>query len=123
MTHPLTPDGTPLAPLKLANLAVSFLLELCALAAFAYWGFQVGPNPFVKILLGLGTPILVGVVWGIFIAPRAYVTLPRPLNLTLRLVVFGLAALSLAAIGLTTLAWILAIVVIVNYTLIILWKQ
>jgi Protein of unknown function (DUF2568) len=123
MTHQPVSDGTPLAPLKLANLAVSFLLELCALAAFAYWGFQVGPNLFVKFLLGLGTPILVGVVWGIFIAPRAYITLPRPLNLTLRLIVFGLAALSLAAVSLTTLAWLLAIVVIVNYALVIIWKQ
>ena len=116
-------ESGPLGTLKIFNLAVSFLLELCALAAFGAWGFGVGPSLLVKFLLGLGAPSVVAVVWGIFIAPRAYITLPKLLNFTLRLVVFGLAALSLAAVGLTALAWIFALVVIINYSLIFVWKQ
>jgi hypothetical protein len=29
---------------KSVNLALRFLLELCALAALAYWGFQTGKD-------------------------------------------------------------------------------
>lgn len=41
-----------------ANLALRFLLELCALAALAYWGAQTGRGPVVKIGLGIGAPLL-----------------------------------------------------------------
>jgi len=47
---------------KSANLLVRFLLELFALGTLGYWGFASGGNLFVKILLGLGTPILAAVV-------------------------------------------------------------
>jgi hypothetical protein len=43
-----------------ANLGLRFLLELCALAAFGYWGFRVGPNLAARFVLGLGSPMLSG---------------------------------------------------------------
>src|SRR5689334_23481657 len=57
--------------LHAANLGLRFLLELCMLAALGYWGFQAGDGPVLKIVLGLGAPLLAAVVWGLFIAPRA----------------------------------------------------
>ncbi len=37
--------------IKMINLAAHFLLELCALAALIYWGFQIGEG-LMKIVLG-----------------------------------------------------------------------
>src|SRR5918997_3472095 len=95
--------------LKLANLALRFLLELCALAALGYWGFKKGTSLIVKIGLGLGAPLLAAVLWGTFVAPRAPIPPPGLLRLILELVVFGSAA-ALYAAGRPTLAWALALV-------------
>ena len=35
-----------------ANLALAFLLELCALAALGYWGVLTGGGPVTKTALG-----------------------------------------------------------------------
>ena len=44
--------------IKSANLALRFLLELCALVAFGYWGFQTGQGLLLKIGLGIGVPLV-----------------------------------------------------------------
>ncbi|MGJ9457317.1 YrdB family protein [Oceanobacillus sp. CF4.6] len=48
-----------------------FLLEIAALIAFSYWGFHVDKGIFIKVLLGISTPILIAFVWGLFLAPKA----------------------------------------------------
>jgi hypothetical protein len=53
-----------------ANLAVKFLLELGALAAFAYWVSRTGPTA-VNVLLGLGAPLAMALAWGRWAAPKA----------------------------------------------------
>jgi hypothetical protein len=68
--------------IKLANLALRFLLELCALAALAYWGFKTGESAVAKIGLGIGAPLLAAVLWGTFVAPGA----PIPTPVLLRLI-------------------------------------
>ena len=42
---------------KFVILGVRFALELCALAALGYWGFQTGHNGFFRIVLGIGAPL------------------------------------------------------------------
>ena len=42
--------------LRGANDALAFLLELAALAALVTWGFAVGPNLLLRIVLGVGAP-------------------------------------------------------------------
>lgn len=106
-----------LKALKNANLALAFLLELCALAALGYWGFRIGDGALAKIALGLGAPLLMAVFWGIFLAPRAVVRLPTPLIVALKVIVFGVAALALAAAGSPVLAAIFAVVVVINLAL------
>jgi Protein of unknown function (DUF2568) len=44
--------------LKGANLLLAFLLELCALGAFGYWGFTTGSTTLAKIGLGIGAPLV-----------------------------------------------------------------
>ena len=109
--------------IKLANLALRFLLELCALAALAYWGFKTGANPVAKIGLAIGAPLLAAIVWATFVAPGALVPLPGLLRLIVELVVFGSAAAALYSAGRPTLAWILIVVFAVNRILMYAWGQ
>ena len=107
-----------LAAIKMGNLAAAFLLELCALAALGYWGFQVGDGALAKVALGVGAPLLTAVVWGLFIAPRAVVTVPYAINQVLRILVFSLAVASLAVAGQPTWAWVFGVAVAVNLALV-----
>jgi Protein of unknown function (DUF2568) len=105
------------------NLALAFLLEVLMLAAFVFWGFQASTETLVKILLGVGVPLVVIVIWGMFLAPRSTRRLPRILSMVAELVIFGLAALALAAAGRPDLAISFAVVVIINQALLFVWKQ
>ncbi len=79
---------------KQLNLAVKFLLELAALAAFGLWGASIASG-FVAVLLAVGLPVVVAVLWGAFAAPRARRRLPLRLRAPFELGVFGAAALAL----------------------------
>jgi hypothetical protein len=109
--------------IKLANLALRFLLELCALAALAYWGFKTGESVVAKIGLGIGAPLLAAIVWGTFLAPRASIPTPEFLRLTLELVVFGSAAAALYSAGRPTLAWVLILAFVINRVPMYAWRQ
>jgi hypothetical protein len=93
-----------------ANLALAFVLELCALAALCYWGVSVGGGPFTKTALGLGAPLCAAVLWGLFAAPRAPVSVP--------LLALGSAALALYVTGHRTLAIVFALIVVANAVLV-----
>jgi Protein of unknown function (DUF2568) len=105
----------------IANLALRFILELCALVALGYWGFKAGGSPITKLALGIGAPLLAAVVWGTFLAPRAAV--PRLLSLVLELGVFGSATAALYAAVLPALAWALAVLYMINRVLMYVWGQ
>ena len=109
--------------LKSANLAVRFLLELCALAAVGYWGFQAGERLPVRIVLGIGAPLLAAGVWGAFVAPKATRRLPDPWRMGLELVIFGTAVFVLHVSGRLPLAAGLGGAVILSLTLMVLWGQ
>ncbi|WP_052702937.1 YrdB family protein [Paenibacillus beijingensis] len=103
-------------------LAVLFLLELSALAAFGYWGFQTGNGQLLKIVLGIGTPLLVAVFWGMVVSPKASFPVPVPVRSLLQLLVFSLAALALYASARQTLAVAFLIVAVIDVVLVYLWK-
>ena len=103
-----------------ANLGLRFLLELSALAATAYWGFETGSGA-IGWLLALGAPALVIVVWALFLAPKRTIELAKPIRLVLEFMVFGAAALALAAAGQQTLAVAFAIVAAISGTLNYIW--
>jgi hypothetical protein len=94
-----------------ANLTLRFVLELCMLAAFGYWGFNAGSDALSSALLGIGAPLVAATVWGLLLSPRAPISLPLLAHLALQVVIFGLAALALAASGQPTLAIVFAAVV------------
>jgi hypothetical protein len=105
-----------------ANLGVRFLLELGALAATAYWGYDAGSG-LTRWVLMVGAPALVAVVWGLFLSPKARVELAKPVRLVLEFAVFGAAALALAAAGQPWLAVVFAIVAAVSGTVNYLWTS
>ena len=109
--------------IKGANLAVRFLLELCALAALGYWGFQTGRGPVVQVGLGLGVPLLAAIIWGMAVAPRATLQPPEAVRFILGLVILGLAVAALAAAGHPALAVAFAVIVAINALLLAAWKQ
>jgi hypothetical protein len=105
---------------KTANLALRFLLELCALG---YWGFKTGGSLITKLALGIGAPLLAAVVWGAFLSPRAAVPTPGLLRLVLELGVFGSATAALYAAGRPALAWALVVLYVINRVLMYVWGQ
>ena len=96
------------------TLLVRFLLELAALGAVGWWGFKTGDGTAAKVLLGVGAPLLVAVVWGTFISPKATVEVPTVAWLGLQALVFGAAALALAAVAPAQLAAIFLLVVVLD---------
>lgn len=106
-----------------ANLILAFVLELCALAALGYWGYQTGQSLPLKLLLAVGAPLLAAVVWGLFVAPKAAIAVGEPVRFLLAMVVFAAAAAGLAATGHVTLAIAFLIIAIVNRILLLVWGQ
>lgn len=109
--------------LKGLNLLVRFLLELCMLAAIGYWGFRTGSGWAMKVILGIGLPILVAVVWGMFVAPKAIYPLHGAAHLALGLILLASGAFALFAGGRAGLGWVYMISLVANQVLLILWKQ
>ena len=84
--------------MKPANDAVRFLVvELGSLAAVAYWGFHEHSAWGAKILLGVGGPLLIAVVWGSGWRPAPAGGRRRVCGRSIELVIFGTATAALAA--------------------------
>jgi uncharacterized protein DUF2568 len=83
-------------------LGARFVLELGALLALAVWGFAAAGSTPGRLLLGIGLPLAVAVIWGAFVGPGS--TSPAAVKAVLQLVIFGAAAAALAATRSTALA-------------------
>jgi len=103
-------------PMRSANDGLRIALELALLAALAYWGFseQAGAAQWV---LGLGAPLLVAVVWGRFIAPKASHPTTDRQRLLLEVAVFAAGVAALLAADRTVLAAVFAGLVLVHLSL------
>lgn len=105
------------------NLVLRFLLEICVLVAYGYWGIQTGKDMFFKLLLGIGAPALFVVIWSMFGSPKATFPLNGTLHFMLEFVIFSLAVIALYATGRTQLAIIFAILIIINEILLSVFHQ
>ncbi len=112
-----------MALLKLLNLALAFLLELCMLAALGYWGFSTYQSWPSQLGFGLGAPILAAVIWGMFLVPKAAKPVSNPLKFILEVLVFGCAVAALIAANRPNLAWAFALLVVLNKLLLYVWHQ
>lgn len=92
-------------------------MELCALAAFSYWGFHMNSGWLINSLLGLGTPLLVAIFWGTFIAPKASIPVSVPLRIILQTIIFALAVAALYFSDKGKLAAIFGVIVLIEMIL------
>ena len=108
--------------LRGANLAARFLLvELGALAATGYWGYDTGSG-IVRLLLAIAAPALVAAAWGLFVSPKRKYDLSKPTRLAIELVLLAGAAAALWDVGHPGLALGFAALAIVSGTLNYIWE-
>lgn len=81
-----------------ANLGLRFALEIGALVAVCVWGLGAADGA-LRLVLGIGAPALVAVVWGLAVSPKARVRLPGPAVVVVEVAVFGAATAALSASG------------------------
>lgn len=105
------------------NLALRFLLEIAALVAIGYWGFDQHAGIW-RLVIGLGGPLLAAALWGTFAVPgdpsrsgKAPVPVSGILRLVLELALFGFAAWAVYDAGNPVLALILAVITATHYAL------
>ncbi|MFJ6561554.1 YrdB family protein [Streptomyces sp. NPDC091412] len=103
--------------LHVINEGLAFLLEVLALAALVWWGWQSADHTAARLLLAVAAPAAAAVVWGLFAAPKARVALPVLGVLTVKALVFGTAVAALYAVGRDRWAAVFAVVVAVNTVL------
>jgi len=99
-----------------ANDGLRFLLELCALAAVAYWGWSEHGGVWRWVLV-IAMPLAVAALWGNTIAPKAKRRVSDPWRLVVELLVFGGAVAALLAAGQTALGIALGVAVLVHLSL------
>lgn len=102
------------------NLAVRFLLEVCALAALAYGGWHAGGPVWLRVVLAVALPLAAAIIWGRWVAPKASHPMKDPQRLLPEWVVFGGATLALALTVHPILAALLAVLAAGNRLL--LWR-
>jgi hypothetical protein len=71
-------------------MAIRFRCELAMLAALALWGAQAGGVP-----VAIAAPLIAGIVWGVWIAPRARHRLRDPARFAVESVLWLAATLAL----------------------------
>jgi Protein of unknown function (DUF2568) len=99
-------------------LALRFLLELSALAAFARFGFQLGSGS-TRYVWAIALPLLAALAWGTFAVPddpsrsgKAPIPVPGALRLALELAFFGAAAWAFFASHARTVGFVFSALVL-----------
>lgn len=109
--------------IRVMNLAVRFLLELAALAAFAYGATHVDAMRGTRIVLAFLAPVAVAVFWGLFVSPKARYSTGHVGEVGLGLLVFLAASAALVARGQTTLGVAFACTAVVSSALLYILPQ
>lgn len=105
------------------NLALRFLLELCALASVGVWGWQQ-TDAWPKFILALSFPIILAIIWAVFAVPddpsrsgKTIIPTSGMARLIIELVIFALAIWSLFNMGYINLSFIFGMTVLIHYIL------
>jgi uncharacterized protein DUF2568 len=82
-----------------ASEALRFFLELGGIIALAFWGGHASSNLPIQLLLGVGAPVALILVWALFVAPRAVFPMPRLAQAIAGGVLLEIAAIALVIAG------------------------
>lgn len=93
-------------------LTLRFATELATMAVLAWAAASAGVALGWRIALAVLGPVLVAVVWGLALAPRAKHRLPEPWRLGAEMVIFVAATAALALSGEGVAAAVYAVVAI-----------
>jgi hypothetical protein len=103
------------------NLAVRFILEIIALISVGIWGWNK-TDSFLKFVLAIGLPILLGAIWGTFAVPddpsrsgQTVIVTSGVIRLVIELGIFTIATLAIYNQGQQKFSYIFAIIVIIHY--------
>jgi hypothetical protein len=107
---------------KAANAAFRFLLELCTLAVFVYWGFATADGVWAFVRGG-GLALLTIAVWGTFGAPNAPLRAAAPVRLALLAAIYAFAVALLWSVDQGALAVALAVAAAANTVLLVAFGQ
>jgi hypothetical protein len=100
----MAPNASRAETLAVANDVVRFALELSVLLIVGYWGYTTGESRLARIGVGVGLPIVIATVWGLFASPKGPYRLDGPPRAVLESAVFGVAILALVGVGRPVLA-------------------
>lgn len=84
---------------KASVLLLLFLLELCAVAALAWWGFTADTSVWMRVVLGVGAPLVAVLLWGLFAAPQARIRASGAVVVMVKVIVYAAATVAIAATG------------------------
>lgn len=104
------------------SLLLRFLLELCALAALAWWGYHATHFSAVHWILALASPLLLAILLGDVRGAEMWFKLPRGERAALGFLLLELSAASLAFAGQTSLAAGFGAAIAVNALMLYLWR-
>ena len=116
----MTDAPSPLPPPTVGpNEALRFALEMAALVALGYAGWNLVDDPLVSIVLVVALPLVAAAVWGTFRVdgdPKlAPVPVPGVIRLCIEVDFFTAAIVLLAVVGAWTAAGILAALVVLHH--------
>ncbi len=93
-------------------LTLRFLTELATLAALAVAGARADTAVAWRVVLAILGPVLVAVIWGLAIGPRAARRLNDPVRLLVEIVIFVAAAVAVGLVSYAAVAVVYAFIAI-----------
>lgn len=109
--------------MKMLNLGLAFILELCMFASFGFWASSLEASVIFKMSVGVIATIIAIVLWAVFCAPNSETRLAQPKRYIFQLVIFTAAALLLYNAGRTLTAAALVGAWVISSTASLVWKQ
>lgn len=103
------------------NQTLRFILEILALAALGYWGWNTGTG-ITQYVLAIGAPLVAAAIWALFRveeeAPEhPVVKVTGGVRITTEVTLFTVAVVLLYITGQKDFAFILALLMLVHYVL------
>jgi hypothetical protein len=90
------------------NDIVRLFLELFAILSLAIWGFLAWAPP-LSVLLGIATPLVAAILWGLFRSPKARFRLPPVGRAIIEIVVMAGATVAWLSLGKSHIAALFAL--------------